>query len=63
MAASFQSRLVGGACPDPMVEVRPWKNLLPAIASLDNAYRPRKGEEDRIPHSFVFRKRQSRLAI
>lgn len=30
---------------------------------LDNAYRPRKGQEDRIPHSFTFRKRESFLAV
>ena len=44
-------------------EVRPWKALLPKIVSLDNAYRPRKGEEDRIPHSFTFRKRESSPAF
>ena len=31
--------------------------------TLDNAYRPRKGQEDRIPHSFTFRKRESFLAV
>lgn len=40
-------------------EVRPWKDLAPKITSLDNAYRPRKGEEDLIPHSFVFQRRES----
>ena len=39
------------------VEVRPWKKLVPNIVSYDNAYRPRKGEEERIPHSFLFRRR------
>lgn len=39
------------------VEVRPWKKLVPHIVSYDNAYRPRKGEEERIPHSFLFRRR------
>ena len=38
-------------------KVRPWKKLMPKIISLDNAYRPRKGEEDLIPHSFLFRRR------
>lgn len=40
-------------------EIRPWKELAPHITSLDNAYRPRKNEEDLIPHSFVFRRRES----
>ena len=40
-------------------KVRPWKELAPAFTSLDNAYRPRKGEEDRVPHSFVFKRRDS----
>lgn len=39
-------------------EVRPWKNLVPKIMTLDNAYRPRKNEEDKVPHSFVFRRRE-----
>ena len=45
------------------VEVRQWKQLVPKIMSLDNAYRPRKGEEDRIPHSFTFRKRERHLTV
>ena len=35
--------------------------MVPSIMTLDNAYRPRKNEEDRIPHSFTFRKRESSL--
>lgn len=38
--------------------VRPWKTLMPKVATLDNAYRPRKNEVGRIPHSFVFRRRR-----
>ena len=41
------------------VQVRPWKEMVPSIMTMDNAYRPRKNEEDRIPHSFTFRKRES----
>jgi hypothetical protein len=41
--------------------VRPWKDLVPKIMSLDQAYRPRKNEEDKVPHSFVFRRRSSHL--
>ena len=42
-------------------KVRPWKELAPKIVSLDNAYRPRKDEEDMIPHSFVFQRRDGIL--
>ena len=42
-------------------QVRPWKSLLPNVSSLDNAYRPRKDEDDRTPHSFTFRTRNSSL--
>ena len=38
-------------------EVRPWKQMAPKIVSFENAYRPRKGEEEKIPHSFLFRRR------
>lgn len=44
-------------------KVRPWKDEVPKIVSLDNAYRPRKNEEDMVPHSFVFRRRESFLAV
>ena len=40
-------------------KVRPWKDRVPNLVSLDNAYRPRKDEQDMIPHSFVFRRRES----
>ena len=36
---------------------------MPKIVSLDNAYWPRKNEEDMVPHSFVFRRRESFLAV
>lgn len=40
-------------------KVRPWKDRVPNLVGLDNAYRPRKDEHDMIPHSFVFRRRES----
>lgn len=42
-------------------EVRDWKGLMPHIATLSNAYRPRSNADNRIPHSFVFRRRDSHL--
>lgn len=44
-------------------EVRPWKELLPKVMTLDNAYMPRKGEEEKIPHSFLFRRRDCGLVF
>ncbi|CAJ1460779.1 unnamed protein product [Effrenium voratum] len=38
-------------------EVRDWKGLMPHIATLSNAYRPRSNADNRIPHSFVFRRK------
>ena len=44
------------------LQVRPWKDeLVPHVATMSNVYRPRAGEEDRIPHSFVFKRRESSL--
>lgn len=37
-----------------MDRVRPWRDLVPSVATLSNAYRPRKDDEDKIPHSFTF---------
>ena len=46
----------------PDLKVRPWKELLPSIAMMDNAYRPRKDEDDeKMPHSFLFRRRDCAL--
>ena len=46
----------------PDLKVRPWKELLPSIAMVDNAYRPRKDEDDeKMPHSFLFRRRDCAL--
>lgn len=43
-------------------EVRPWKQLAPHVATMSNVYRPRTpDDEEKIPHSFLFRRRDCPL--
>lgn len=45
-------------------QVRPWKELVPFVSHLENAYRARKDEDDALlPHSFLFRRRDCGLNV
>ena len=44
-------------------KVRPWADMVPDVASLTGVYRPRdEHDSETIPHSFLFKKRESTLA-
>ena len=42
--------------------MRPWKDLLPAVATMKGAYKERDAADSRVPKSFVFRRREDLTA-